>query len=404
MASANNGRCMVGPALRLQAWLSAVRRSAHTATACSSLVLFCLISGTLGLAAAEDEQQPKSKASDAAYRKLDGLVSFLRARNTEQYAISPPKGIDEASFVTIGGIEQWVTIRGWGRDNPVLLFLHGGPGDVTNPWTFALFAPWEKHFTVVQWDQRGAGRTLRKTGTRVAPTITVSRMVQDGIELSEYLRRNLHKDRIIIVGHSFGSIIGVLMARARPDLFYAYIGTGQVADGTKNYLVAYDELLKKARALGNQQAFDELSHAGPPPYESGEGYRVQRRWANAFEGADQFLLGTIGLALVAPAGSVQDITDSADGQVLSAERLAPQTKSIGPKDLGLEFSIPMFIFQGAEDFTTPTVLARNYLDSIKAPRKAFVAIKNGGHFAVFMKSDEFLQELVARVGPLIAEH
>ena len=190
------------------------------------------------------------------------------------------------------------------------------------------------------------------------------------------------------------------MARARPDLFYAYVGTGQVADETRNYFVAYDALLKKAKTVGNQQAIDELTRVGPPPYKSGEGYGVQRKWANAFEGADQFLFGTLGLALVAPGNSVQDINDSGDGQLLSGERLVPQTRSMGPKELGLEFLIPMFIFQGAEDFTTPTALARQYEESIKAPRKAFVPIQGAGHFAVFMRSDQFLNELITRVRPL----
>ena len=178
------------------------------------------------------------KAVDSEYRKLDGLVSNLRARNAQQFAINLAKGIDEASFISIGGIEQWVTIRGQDRANPVLLVLHGGPGDVTNPWTFALFAPWEKHFTVVQWDQRGAGRTFSRTGPTVAPTMTLDRMAEDGFELLDYLRKHLGKDKIIVVGHSFGSIIGLRMVRARPDLFYAYVGTGQVADSTRNYSVA----------------------------------------------------------------------------------------------------------------------------------------------------------------------
>ena len=401
MASANNdSRNAEALLFRQEARPSAARRIVRFVVA-SSLSLFLIIPGAPGQTP-QNSQQPKT--TDSEYRKFDDLVSFLRARNAQQYAISSPKGIDESQFVTIGGIEQWVTIRGWDRDNPVLLFLHGGPGDVTNPWAFALFAPWEKHFTVVQWDQRGAGRTLRKTGSTVGPTITLDRMVQDGIELSEYLRKHLSKDKIIIVGHSFGSILGVLMARAKPDLFYAYVGTGQVADETKNYFVAYDALLKKAQAVGNQQAFDELSRVGPPPYASGGGYAVQRKWANAFEGADQFLWGTIGLTLVAPGNSVQDINDSVDGQMLSGERLVPETKSSGPKDLGLEFSIPMFFIQGAEDFTTPTALARNYLDSIKAPRKDFVTINDGGHFAVFMHSDQFLQELLKLVAPLTVTH
>lgn len=348
-------------------------------------------------------QQPSvpapATALDAEYRKFEELASFVRARNARDYAISTATGIDEASYVTIGGIEQWVTIRGEDRSNPVLLFLHGGPGDVTNPWSFAFFAPWEKYFTVVQWDQRGAGRTLRKTGRAVASTMTVDRMTKDGIELAEYLRKHLGKDKIIVVGHSFGTILALGMIRAKPELFYAYVGTGQVADGVKNYSAAYDALLQKAQATGNQQAVDELKRVGPPPYHSGEGYSVQRKWSNKFEGADEFLYGTLGLALVAPGGSVQDINDDGDGQMLSGERLVPQTKSLGPTELGLEFSIPMFVFEGEEDFTTPTALARHYVESMKAPRKEFVPI-TGGHFAVFMHSDQFLQEVVKRVRPL----
>jgi pimeloyl-ACP methyl ester carboxylesterase len=368
------------------------------------LSLLCLCHGTFGQVAKGQQPPAAPSAIDSEYRKLDDLASLVRTRNAQQYAIASPKGIDEASFVTVGGIEQWITIRGEDRDNPVLLFLHGGPGDVTNPWTFALFAPWEKYFSVVQWDQRGAGRTLRKSGRAVAPTITVDRMVQDGIELTEYLRKHLGKEKIIIVGHSFGSILGVRMAKARPDLFYAYVGTGQVADSARSSSVAYDALLKKAKAVGDQRAIEELSHVGPPPYESSDGSRVQHKWANAFEGADEFLYGTLGLTLVAPGNSVQDINDSVEGQVLSGDRLVPQTKSIGPADLGLEFSIPIFVFQGEQDFTTPTVLAQHYLESIKAPRKAFVPISGGGHFAVFMHSDKFLEELVVRVRPLAVAH
>jgi pimeloyl-ACP methyl ester carboxylesterase len=99
---------------------------------------------------------------------------------------------------------------------------------------------------------------------------------------------------------------------------------------------------------------------------------------------------------------VQDFNDSAAGQMLSAEQLVPQTRSLTQRDLGLDFAVPIFFFQGAEDFTTPTSLAREYLDALRAPSKAFVPIPGGGHFAVFMRSDRFLQELVDRVLPLTA--
>jgi len=371
------------------------------------LAFFCLHGGTIGQADKGQQPPPAVPAApatglDAEYRKFEELESFVRARNARDYAISTANGIDEGRYVTIGGIEQWITIRGEDRRNPVLLFLHGGPGDVTNPWSFLFFAPWQKYFTVVQWDQRGAGRTLRKTGPAVASTMTVDRMTKDGIELAEYLRKHLAKDKIIVVGHSFGTILELGMVRARPELFYAYVGTGQIADEIKNYSAAYDALLQKAQATGNQQAIDELKRVGPPPYTSGAGYAVQRKWSNKFEGSYEFLYGTTGLALVAPGGSVQDLNDDFDGQIL-ADVLVPQTKSLGPEGLGLEFSVPMFVFQGEEDFTTPTALARQYVDSMKAPHKEFVPIP-GGHFAVFMHSDQFLRELVQRVRPLAVSH
>jgi len=341
-------------------------------------------------------------APDSEYRKLDALLVRLRARTAAQYTINSATGIDEEAFVQIGGIQQWMTIRGQGRANPVLLLLHGGPGDVTNPWTFAMFAPWEEHFTVVQWDQRGAGKTFGRNGPAIGPTMTINRMVQDGIEVADYLRHHLNKKKIIVVAHSFGSVIGLAMVRARPDLFYAYVGTGQVADETRNYYAAYDALMQKARAVGNQEAIADLTRVGPPPYKSADGYRAQWKWANKFEGADVFLYSRLGLTLVAPGSSVRDLNMSDDGQALSGDRLVSQATSQTSAGLGLDFAIPMFFFQGAEDFTTPTALAHQYLNALKAPQKAFVPIEGGGHFAVFMKPDLFLKELIARVRPLAA--
>ena len=193
------------------------------------------------------------------------------------------------------------------------------------------------------------------------------------------------------------------MIQEQPGLFFAYVGTGEVADETRNYTVAYDALLKKAQATSNQQALDQLKKVGPPPYASGQGYQVQRKWSNLFEGAYRFLYGTLGLTLVSPGYSVEDLNNSIDGQMLSADRLVPQTRSETMKDLGLKFAIPIFFFEGTEDFTTPTELARQYLQAIQAPRKEFVAIA-GGHFAVFMNSDEFLKQLVAHLALLAGAH
>ena len=363
-----------------------------------SLLLACALSGTPARA---QDTATRPVPNVAELQKLDTVLTFIRQRNARDYAITAPNGIDEARYVEIGGIEQWITIRGEDRGNPVLLFLHGGPGDATNPWGYAGFRTWLRYFTVVQWDQRGTGRTLGRNGPSIGPTITIDRMTRDGIELAEMLRRTLNQDRIILVGHSWGSILGVRMVKTRPDLFYAFVGTGQVAaDPTRNYTVAYEEVLKAAQRRGDQRAVTELEQVGPPPWRDGRGYAVQRRWANLFEGGDRFLASTLGLALAAPGYTARDVNDWLSGQRLSAEQLVPQTNAVDTAALGGEFAVPVFVIQGAEDFTTPTSLARSFVASIHAPRKEFVSIEGGGHFAVFMKSDAFLNELVTRVLPL----
>jgi len=347
-------------------------------------------------------QEPPSGRSEAGdFQKLEPALKFLRTRNTRDYAVTTPNGIDEAKYVKIGGLEQWITIRGEDRKNPVLLLLHGGPGDATNPWGYAGFRNWLKYFTVVQWDQRGAGRTFGRNGAAAASTITIERMVQDGVELAELLSKTLQKEKIVLVGHSWGSTLGVFMAKARPELFYAFVGTGQVADPTRNYAVAYAALVERASREGNSRALQELNEVGPPPYKDGKGFAIQRKWSNLFEGADVFLASTLGFALTAPGYSLGDINDWFEGQNVSGEHLVAQISAFDPKLLGGEFAVPVFVIQGAEDFTTPTSLAKTYLNSLHAPRKALATIEGAGHFAVFTKQDLFLNELRARVLPLI---
>ena len=364
---------------------------------CVAIVLVLFLCGINVSCSGQETPSATSEAAD--FQKLELALKFLRERNAGTYAITAPNGIDEATYVKIGGIEQWITIRGEDRKNPVLLFLHGGPGDATNPWGYAAFHNWLKYFTVVQWDQRGAGRTFGRNRAS-ASTITPERMVQDGIELSESLKKRLHKEKIVLIGHSWGSVLGFLMVKARPDLFYAFVGTGQVAaEFSRSSAVAYTILLERASRHGNLQAVQELKEVGPPPYKGGKGFGVLHKWAMLFEGADVFLASALGFALTAPGYSVRDINDWFDGQRISGEHLEPYFDELDRKLLGGELAVPVFVIQGAEDYTTPVSLAKSYLDSLRAPHKGFATIEGAGHFAVFTKQDGFLRELKALVLP-----
>jgi pimeloyl-ACP methyl ester carboxylesterase len=353
---------------------------------------------------AAGEAKPQTAVSPEELNKFTGWLDFYQKRSARKYAVTGANPVDESAYVKIGGIDQWLTIRGQDRNNPVLLILHGGPGDVTSPWGYVYFHDWEKYFTVVQWDQRGAGRTLEKTGESIESTMTIDRMIQDGIEVSEYLRQHLNKEKIALVGHSWGSLLGLLIAKAKPELFYAFVGTGQVpSSSTEANIVAHRLALQWAHSAKNADAVQDLNRIGPPPYKDGtDGWGVLYKWRNACEGPgrDVFLASTLYYALSKPGYTLRDFNYSQDGQVVSGNKLFDQITNLDHKRLKGTFNIPIVVIQGENDCTTPAELAHKYLDSISAPRKDFVVIPGEGHFAAFIKSDEFLRDLVERVRPL----
>src|SRR5579864_8132992 len=131
--------------------------------------------------------------------------------------------VDETAFAPIGGIEQWVAIRGRDRLRKAMLFLHGGPGDAQSPF-LSVFAPWEERYVVAQWDQRGSGKTFVKNGTST-PNMTLDQLAQDAVEVTQYVLRRLKAHKLILVGFSWGAMLGLSVIRLRPELFHAFVGT-----------------------------------------------------------------------------------------------------------------------------------------------------------------------------------
>jgi pimeloyl-ACP methyl ester carboxylesterase len=318
--------------------------------------------------------------------------------------IAAPNGVDDALFVEIGGTQQWITIRGQDRANPVILVLHGGPGSAIAGLAPA-FVPWEREFTVVQWDQPGAGRTFRAAGRSIAPDLTIESMVDDGIELTEWLRRRLGKDKIVLLGWSWGTILGVNMAKSRPDLFAAYVGTGQVVVMEEGEAIAYASVLAKARLRHDAAAIAELEALGAPPYASLEEIATQRKWATTYEFGMSLEASFVLPQLFAPRTQLADIYDLALATAASGTHFVgsamngPMTQ-VDLRQLGSDFVLPMFVIQGTADDFTPAELSRAWLGSLAAPQKAFVPIEKAGHFALTAHGEEFLQALREHVRPL----
>lgn len=309
--------------------------------------------------------------------------TYAQSADRQSSAALTPEPVNEEMFVKIGGIEQWITIKGDDRNNPVILFLHGGPGDALSPFADAMFRGWTEYFTLVQWDQRGAGRTYGKTGPAIGPTMTIDRMVQDGVEVTQFLLKHLDKKKIIIEGGSWGSILGIYMAHERPDLFYAYVGTAQIVNWQKNLLASYARVLEMARASGDQRAIAALTTIGPPPWKSVKKWPVYRKCEQAYQ-AKLVTAPPAPLKISPEYASRQERAEYAAADDFNFEHFwgltlsGPLTKVDLPA-LGTHFAIPIFIIQGQQDLTAVPELAKAYFNSIKAPRKQFYLVPGTGH-------------------------
>jgi len=335
---------------------------------------------------------------------IGGGLSYRIYRHRElakATAIDPVRGIDEAVFTRIGGLDQWIRIRGQDRDNPVLLILHGGPGFALSPMPRDFLFSWTGHFTLAHWDQRGAGRTFGRSGP-LEPSVTITRMALDGLEVVEFLRRKLHKPKVVLVGISWGSNMGVRMAKARPDLFYAYVGTGQSVNQRKYRALAYAELLADARSKNDRRAIEELEANGAPPYDSIARATVHTRWANAYEPGLPSRWKLLSLVLFESDMGWQDLRDYRHGLTNSQDHFREAVEATDLTTLGTDFDVPFFVFQGALDRVTPVHPVQTYVASITAAEKALVLIPDAGHNVMATKSDEFLRLLLERVRPLAA--
>ena len=348
-----------------------------------------------------------------------GLASFgislpeayqvLRAHRTDAMAIrdaegpiSTPNGIAERGFVQIGGIQQWVTIRGDDRRNPAVLILHGGPGDAYSQLAY-FFRDWERAFTVVQWDQRGAGRTYGLYG-KATPDMTLDQFVEDGAEVAEYAGRRLNRPKIILLGHSWGSALGAYLTQRHPELFCAFVGTGQVvrtADLSASY---YAYTLMRLTADHQAAASAELERLGPPPYHTLGPEETVRKWLNHYlpQTDREYLLSSTYVALRNARYSLKDFRDLQDGHLsFSLPVLNSTYDALDLNTLGYRIPVPFFIIDGRSDRLTPPDLAAAFFQKIHAPEKAMVQIA-GGHFAFMSNPDYFLHVLVEHVRPIAA--
>lgn len=341
---------------------------------------------------------------------LFGVVTLRNttaARIGEMQRLDAARGIDFSGAVQIGGIPQWISIRGKDRGNPVLLYLHGGPGEAISPiaWTFA--SEWQDYFTVVHWDQRGAGKTFGLNDPdRIAPTMTYERMVADAEEIVAYLRQRLGQDKIIVVGHSWGSVLGLELARRKPEWLYAYVGIGQVVNMLDNERISYARIVAEARQRGDRTAMEELAALAPYPgtKPTAQQVLVERKWVarygHLWNGRSDARSLAVA-AMLSPDWGIRDLLNNDRAAQFTIEHLFDALWAIDFRETS--FRCPIFFFEGRDDLNAPPQLAAAYLERIAAPQKQLIWFEHTGHLVLLERPGETLFQLVGEVRPLALE-
>ena len=253
-----------------------------------------------------------------------------------------------------------------------------------SPYADAIYGAWEKDFTLVQWDQRGAGKTFGRNKASAESTLTIERMTQDGIEVAEYLIRYLGQRKVILTGGSWGSIVGVHMAKARPDLFHAYVGVSQLVHGRENQAASYAAVIALARAARDQATVSALEALGPPPWVNPRNPGVLRRATRAYERKTSIPAPESWWVRSSGYDTPQAREDYSEGEDFSYLQFVGlkgdgMLSKVDLPRLGTAFAIPVFFIHGSEDLVTVPEVAKRYYESITAPEKDFVLVARAGH-------------------------
>jgi len=317
-------------------------------------------------------------------------------------------GLAVLERVPVGATMQWVLIRSEDVANPVVLFVHGGPGTSQLTLMRRNTRALEKYFTVVNWDQRRAAKSFH--AGRDGEPMTMSQFVDDLIDLSTYLARRFHQGKILLVGHSWGSAIGMLAVARRPDLFSAYVGIGQVARMSEGETISYEWTLARAQEANDRRSVAALSAGGPPPY-TGAGWRArymtERRilgkHGGELHGSKNGAFGVVLRNLVSsPEYTLIDRINFFRGIFESVEELYPELAGVDLFVEVPEVRVPIYFCLGRHDFEVPSVLSARYFDALKAPRKQLVWFERSAHMPNTEEKDRFNDFMIGTILPALS--
>ena len=321
-----------------------------------------------------------------------------------------PNGLAVLEQVPVNDTQQWILIRSENVANPVVLFVHGGPGTAQLTLMRNNTQRLEKYFTVVNWDQRRAGKSF--AAGRDDEEMTRGQFVDDVLDLSSYLAKRFHRSQILLVGHSWGSVIGLLAVSKRPELFSAYVGIGQMSRMAESERLSYEWTLEQSRRARDTPSVRTLTEIGPPPYAGSNWqskFMTERRILGKYGGEYyESAIGALGVVLKNVVFSREytmvDRINFFRGIFQSVKTLYPE---LSRTDLFVEVpevKIPVYFCLGRHDYEVPSVLSAKYFEAVKAPRKQLVWFERSSHMPNTEEKDKFNEFMINTVLPTLPSY
>lgn len=310
-------------------------------------------------------------------------------------AISGENSVSTLELVNINGAEHALMIRGNDTNNPLLIFVHGGPGCSEIPYVVKYQNLLERQFTIVQYDQRGSGKSHRFSASY--SSLTAGTLVDDLLVLTDYVKARFHKGKVLLVGHSFGTYLAMQAAAQAPENYYAYIGIGQMADTNLSERASLDYCLEQAKAKGDTALIAEME-ALREDILSGQALMPRayiRRYGGTARRIDEggdYLEGF----LLRPEYNLLDVLRYARGVAVSQEALLPPSLQLPLPELVTGLEIPCYFVMGKYDYMTAALSAKAYFDTLTAPKKEFVLFEDSAHYPQFEEKERFSRWMTER--------
>lgn len=303
--------------------------------------------------------------------------------------------IAELKKIKLGGMDQYILMRGENKSNPVLLWLHGGPGAAEMALAHHFNKGLEKEFVVVHWDQRGAGKSNHRGFDE--QTMSLEQYLSDGRELISYLKQRFGKERIFLLGHSWGSHLGIELAARYPEDLHAYIGVSQVVDNHRTYRIGYEWLREQIEKQQSGNRPDKIETLGEPPYTRQSDHMEYTGLINEYGG--NLDLSRIRLAWIAFRAPEYHLLDYFRWMHGARRGSGPMWENRYVNHVNLisgipSLDVPVIFMSGKNDYTTPYSLIKEFHDVLDAPSKKLVRFDNSAHTPFLGETEKFTREVI----------